>query len=236
MIQIIPSSLRSTAVATLAFLAPLSSAFAQSVIWETVRIRGEGRAAICNPSTVLTSYVDNSAAFVFTNLGVNIDPNVPLSPGAEFGACNVRSRIVVPQGYYLSGISQQTIAGVVKSVGARGAVRSKLFLQTREAPNGSADPAFPGLGPLGLVIDRGVQFAPREEMNEPMLVLDGNYVTPRGAAQYMCQYTRVRPVSMDIVFRAAVQGQRTPRGGAIIVNVDSSDVQLNLGASLGRCP
>jgi hypothetical protein len=215
---------------------PLSAAMSQELSWSTIRIKGEGTSAACSPNTVLTAYRGNGAAFVFTNLGVKLDAAAPHQSGAEFGACRIRSRVVIPQGYYLYSISQNTQAGVVKSVGAKGVIRAQLALQTPEKFNGMRSPAFPGLGSEGTVIEHNLKFAPKDEMNEPLLSLNGSYQVTRQAMAYQCQFTKKAPASIDIEFRTAVRGQRKKPGSSVVISVDSSDVQLVLGTRLGACP
>ena len=215
---------------------PLSAAMSQELSWSTIRIRGEGTAAACSPSTVLTAYSGNSAAFVFTNLGVKLDATTPHQSGAEFGACRIRSRVVIPQGYYLHSVSQSTQAGIVKSVGAKGVIRTQLALQTAEKFHGMRSPAFPGIGSDGTVIENNLKFAPKDEMNEPLLNLYGNYQAKKLAIIYQCQFTKKAPASIDIEFRTAIRGQRKKPGSSVVISIDSSDVQLFLGARLGACP
>lgn len=215
---------------------PLSAAMSQELNWSTIRIKGEGTSAACSPSTVSTAYSGNSAAFVFTNLGVKLDAATPHQSGAEFGACRIRSRMVIPQGYYLYSVSQSTQAGVVKSVGAKGIIHTMLALQSPERLNGTRTAAFPGLNSEGTVIERSLKFAPKDEMNEPLLSLNGSYQITRQAMAYQCQFTKKAPASIDMEFRTTVRGQRKKPGSSVVISVDSSDVQLFLGATLGACP
>jgi hypothetical protein len=215
---------------------PLSAAMSQELSWTTIRIKGEGTSAACSPNSVLTAYNGNSAAFVFTNLGIKLDAAAPHQSGSEFGACRIRSRVVIPKGYYLYSIAQNTQAGVVKSVGAKGVIHAMLALQSTERFNGMRTPAFPGLNSDGTVIERSLKFAPKDEMNEPLLNLNGNYQVTRQAMAYQCQFTKKAPASIDIEFRTAVRGQRKKPGSSVVISVDSADVQLLLGAKLVACP
>lgn len=103
---------------------------AQEVSWETVRVQGEGKSALCAPDTVLTSYAGSSAAYVFTNFGVSLASGVQHQSGAEIGACRIVTRVIIPKGFYLAGLRQSTIAGVIKSIGARGEIRTRLDVKS----------------------------------------------------------------------------------------------------------
>lgn len=228
--------LKSIFLVAISLALPLSATMSQELRWSTIRIKGEGTSAACSPNTVFTAYSGNSASFIFTNLGIKLDAATPHQSGAEFGACRIRSRLVIPQGYYLYSVSQNTQAGVVKSVGAKGVIRAQLALQTAEKFNGMRSPAFPGIGSDGIVIEHNLKFAPKDEMNEPLLSLNGSYQITRQAMAYQCRFTKKAPASIDMEFRTAVRGQRKKPGSSVIISVDSSDVQLFLGARLGVCP
>jgi hypothetical protein len=219
----------------LGLLIPLSGAMAQDISWQTIRVKSEGQASLCGPGSVMTAYTGNSAAFIFTRLAVNLSATAPHSSGAEFGACRIRSRVIIPKGFYLAGISQNTQAGVVKSVGARGAIHTMLALQSPEKPMGVRTPAFPGLGVEGRVIEQSLKFAPRDEMNEPMLNLSGQYEARPVAIAYQCRFTKKAPAAIDLEFKAAVRGQRKKPGSSVAISVDSSDVQLWIGTRLQAC-
>ena len=220
---------------TLGLIIPLSGAMAQDLVWQTLRIKSEGPATLCGPGSLMTAYTGNSAAFIFTRLAVNLGATAPHSAGSEFGACRIRSRVVIPKGFYLAGVSQNTQAGIVKTVGARGAIQTMLALQSPEKPNGGRLPAFPGLGAEGRVIEASLKFAPRDEMNEPLLNLSGRYEARPDAIAYQCRFTKQAPAAIDLEFRAAVRGQRKKPGSSIVISVDSSDVQLWIGTRLQAC-
>jgi hypothetical protein len=222
---------------SLGLLLPLASAMAQEqVSWQTIKIQGEGKNALCSPDTVFTSFAGNSAAFVFTNFAINLAAGARHSDGAEFGACRIVSRLTIPKGYYLAGLSQTTLAGVIKTAGARGEVQTKLALKSPGGSDDGGTPAMPGIGGEGKAIETKIRFAPRDEMNEPMLLLNGSFVTPPSAIQHICRFSRQTPVTLDINFRASIKGQRKTPGASIIIGIDSSDVQLDVGARLGKCP
>ena len=214
------------------FLLPVTATFAQELSWQTILIKGEGRAAICNSSTVIPSYFGNSASFVFTNLAVNLQANTPTDPNSEFGACQVRTRITIPQGMYLESISHTVVGGAVKSQGARGFMRTFYFMQQA----GSGTPAFPGSDQYGTIISNQIAFSPLEDRNDALLVMDGSKVFGPGQRNYLCQYTRQRPIRADLILRAAVSGQRTRPDQNVLISIDSADVSYNVGATLGQCP
>lgn len=217
-------------------LLPFSQALSQDLSWQTIRIKSEGPAAICGPSSVATAYTGNSAAFIFTRLTVTLDATTPHASGSEFGACRIRSRVTIPRGFYLAGLTQNTEAGVVKSKGARGAIHTVLSLQSPEIPFALRTPAFPGLGIEGRVIEKSMKFAPKDEMNEPLLNLSGQYEARRTAIAHQCRFTKQDPVTFDLEFRAAVRGHRKKPGSSILISVDSADVQLWVGTRLNACP
>ena len=230
------SKLKAILIIALGLFLPFAGAMAQEVSWKTLRVQGEGKAALCNPDNVFTSYAGNSAALVFSNFSINLAATSPISDGAEFGACRIVSRITIPKGYYLASLSQSTVAGVVKTVGARGVIQTKLALKTAGVQTDAGFPAFPNIGPDGNAILTKIRFAPKDEMNQPLLVLNGSFVTPLPAVQHICKFSRQTPVTVDMLFRAAITGQRRARGASIIIGIDSSDVQLDIGARLGKCP
>lgn len=215
---------------------PSVQAFAQDLTWQTIRIRSEGPSALCDSGSVMTAYTGNSAAFIFTRLSINLNSATPHQAGAEFGACRIRSRVVIPQGFYLASLAQNTQAGVVKSVGARGAVHTMLALQAPEKSPGVRQPAFPGLGVEGRVIEKSLKFAPKDEMNEPLLNLGGSYEVSPKAIAHQCKVTKKAPAAIDLEFRTAIRGQRRKPGSSIVISIDSSDVQLWIGTRLLACP
>jgi len=229
------SSLRIVLAIALGLIVPLMSAMAENVTWQTIRVKGEGTSAACGPESVATAYSGDSAAFVFSKLGVNLAAGVPHETGAEFGACRIRARIVIPRGYYLAGVTQSSQAGVIKTAGARGEIRTVLAVQAAERFQGMRMPAFPGTNGEGKIIESRVRFAPRDEMNEPLLNLGGSFATPLAGVRYMCQYSRQSPIAMDVEFRAAVRGQRRKPGSSVIIAVDSADVQLHVDTQVARC-
>ncbi len=231
------SRLRAIIAISLGVLLPLVSAMAQEqVSWQTIKVQGEGKGALCSPDTVFTSFAGNSAAFVFTNFAINIPAGAPHTNGAEFGACCIVTRLTIPKGFYLAGLSQSTQAGVIKTAGARGEVQTKLTLKSPGGRGEGGPPAVPGIGGEGKAIETRIRFAPQDEMNQPMLLLNGSFVTPPSAIQHICRFSRQTPVTLDINFRASIRGQRKTPGAFIIIAIDSSDVQLDVGARLGRCP
>jgi hypothetical protein len=208
----------------------------EQVIWQTIKVQGEGKNALCSPANAFTSYAGNSAAFVFTNFAINLPAGAPLTDGAEFGACRIVTRLTIPKGSYLVGLTQSTLAGVIKTAGARGEVQTKLALKSPGGPDEGGPPAIPGIGGDGKAIETRIRFAPRDEMNQPMLLLNGAFVTPPSAIRHICRFSRQTPVTLDINFRASIKGQRKTPGASIIIAIDSSDVELDVGAKLGRCP
>jgi len=215
---------------------PLTGAMAQDLSWSTIRVKSEGNVSLCGPGTVTTAYTGNSAAFVFSKLGIRLDASTPHQAGEEFGACRIRSRVVIPKGYYLAAVTQNTQAGVVKSVGARGSIRTLLALQAPERFLGMRMPAFPGLDEQGRIIERSLNFAPKEEMNEPLLNLSGSFEASQQGLRYMCKFSKVGPVALDMEFRTAIRGQRKKPGSSVVIFVDSADVQLWVGTRLSACP
>ncbi len=231
------SRLKAIIVIAVGLILPLTSAIAQGdVSWQTIKVQGGGKNTLCSPDSVFTSSAGNSASFVFTNFAINLAAGAPHSDGAEFGACRIVTRLTIPKGYYLAGLSQSTLAGVIKTAGARGEVRTKLALKRTGGSDEGGTPAMPGIGGEGKAIETRIRFAPRDEMNQPMLLLNGSFVTPPSAIQHICRFTRQTPVTLDINFRASIKGQRKTPGASIIIAIDSSDVQLDLGAQLGKCP
>lgn len=216
-------------------LLPLHETNAQDLTWQTIRIKGEGTAVACKDNSVITAYTGNSAAFIFTRFAVQLDPSIPHQTGSEFGACRIRSRVIIPRGFYLAGVTQNTQAGVVKSVGARGVIHSVLALQSPERLGGNRMAAFPGLPSDGRIIERTIKFAPKDEMNEPLLNLNGSYEANPAAVRYQCLFTKKSPTTIDLEFRTAVRGQRKKPGSSVMISVDSSDVQLWVGARLQAC-
>ncbi len=205
----------------------LQSAMAQEVSWQTVSVAGEGKSALCAQDTLYTSYAGNSAALVFTNMIVELAPNAEHNSGAEFGGCRIVTKLVIPAGYYLAGLNQSTVAGVVKSVGARGEIRTRLDLKNAPGQSGSG---------LNGRIETRTRFAPEDEMNQPMLLLNGSFASSPSEIQSLCRTGRQNKTALNLEFRASVKGQRKTPGSAIIISIDSSDVQLDLNARLGRCP
>lgn len=205
----------------------LQSAMAQEISWETVSVAGEGKSALCAQDTLYTSYAGNSAAFVFTNMIVELPANAAHNSGAEFGGCRIVTKLVIPAGYYLAGLNQSTVAGVVKSIGARGEIRTRLDLKNASGQSGSG---------LNGRIETKTRFAPEDEMNQPMLLLNGSFASSPSEIQNLCRTGRQNRTAHNLEFRASIQGQRKTPGASIIISIDSSDVQLDLKARLGRCP
>jgi hypothetical protein len=199
---------------------PLVSAMAQEVAWETVSVRGEGKAPLCAPDTVYTSYVGNSGAFIFTNFTIQLPANSPHNSGAEFGACRIMTRFVIPSGYYLAGIAQSTQAGVVKSTGARGEIRTRLDIKPANGGGGK--------------IETRTRFSPADEMNQPLLALNGSYLATQSEIQAACKSQGAKAVNLE--FRASIMGQRKDARSVIIISIDSSDTQIDLNYRLGVCP
>lgn len=214
---------------------PLTEAKAQDLTWQTIRIKGEGTASACKDNSVITAYTGNSAAFIFTRFAVQLDPSTSHQSGSEFGACRIRSRVIIPKGFYLAGVTQNTQAGVVKSVGARGVIHAVLALQSPERPGGNRLAAFPGLPSEGRIIERTLKFAPKDEMNEPLLNLNGSYEASPAAVRYQCLFSKKSATALDLEFRTAVRGQRKKPGSSVMISVDSSDVQLWVGGRLQAC-
>jgi hypothetical protein len=228
-------------IKSIGFLAALSAsvASAQDLNWQTVRIKSEGRAALCNENTVFTSYFDSFASFIFTSLGVNM-PAGDLSRLTELGACNIRSRITIPQGLYLTGLQQTITGGTIKSQGARGFIRSRIFLRTLPDASGRDRPALPidtRIDPegTGLVAAADLAFRPMEEGHGDILNLYNDANFGPGQRQVMCQWTRQRAVNVDVVWRVAVAGQRASVNKSIILQVDGSDNQFKLNMAVGAC-
>lgn len=209
-----------------------SAARADELSWQTLLIKGEGKAAICNDSTVITSYAGNNAAFIFTNLAVNIPANTPHQGNSEFGACQVRTRVTIPRGMYLESISQSVIGGVIKSQGARGFMRSSYFMQRA----GTGTPAFPTLDEFGTIMRGEIRFNALEDRNDAMLVIHGERAFRPVERQTICQVSRNRPVNVDLIMRAAVGGTRTAADQTVLIEVDSADVRFDVGAKLAYCP
>lgn len=217
-----------------------STAQAQDLNWQTVKIRGEGRAAICDESTVLPFYNFDTASFLFTSLGVDL-PSDDFQYAREFGACQIRSRFVIPQGYVLTGLEQVISGGAIKSRGARGMFRSRIYLRMPPDPGRSDTPLFPvdrGIDPdgLGLVASAEKLFRPIEDGGGgDILTIDNKVTFGRPRQQYLCDLTRHRPLKVDAIWRVAVLGQRTRANQSILIQVDSVDNHFDVGLKLAPC-
>ena len=206
---------------------PFAGAMAQGVSWETVSVQGEGKVPLCGPGTLYSSFAGNSAALVFTNFTVDLPANAPHNSGAEFGACRIVSRLVIPKGYFLASLSQTTMAGVVKSDGARGEIRTRLDLANSGGQGGAIG---------GGKIETRTRFAPADEMNQPLLNLSGSIAATASDIQNACRTARQSPTTINMEFRASIMGQRKTPGASIIIAIDSSDVQLDLNMRFASCP
>lgn len=216
-----------------------STAFGQDLNWQTLRIGGEGRAAICNESTVLPFFNGDVASFIFTSLGVDL-PAQDYSHQKEFGACRIRARFTIPQGFALTGIEQNVSGGAIKSRGARGFFRSRIFLRLPPDQRGIDAPLFPvdrrtDPDALGQVAGAEKVFRPVDEGGGDILTISSNVQFGPGRRQYLCNATRNRPVSVDAIWRVSVMGQRTRANQNILIQVDSVDNRFDVGLRIESC-
>lgn len=195
-----------------------------------MHIKDAGKAALCNQETVFTSYYGNSASFIFTKLGVQL-PSGEDTRDAEFGACRIKVRLTLPQGTYLDSMRHQVAGGVVKTKGARGMFRARYELQNSQ--DGRA--ALPGGDAQGTILEGIHRFAPKNEMTEALLIIDGEKIFDARDKKFMCRHSKKQPVYLDLLLKVAVSGQRRERNESVIISVDSSDVQFDVGAQLGHC-
>jgi hypothetical protein len=205
--------------------------------WRTILIKGEGRAALCNDQTVSPVYNGDDASFVFTSLGVNIAAG-SAGPGTfqEFGACQIRVRVTIPLGTYLQTLGDDVEGGVIKSAGARGAIRSSYFLRTAVSATVPDAPALPDTGSLGLLDTQTTTFAPSDETLNPLLEQFGSRDFRPAEVATECGWTRNRAVDVDLIVRVSVEGMRTRADQGVLVDVDGSDVNFAVAPRLGVCP
>ena len=217
-----------------------SASHAQDLNWRMVRITGEGRGAICNDSTVSALFNETLASFLYSSLGVNL-PAGGFERLGEFGACNVRTRITIPQGMFITGLQQTITGGAIKSRGARGFFRSKIYLRTAPDENGKDRPVFLPIDRradpdgLGMVAMAEKSFRPIEEDAGDILNLTNDVSFGPGKQAAMCQWTRAHGVTLDVIWRIGVMGQRANNTTAIIVQVDGADNEFKLGMNLQTC-
>ena len=203
------------------------SVYAQDVTFENVRAFGGGDGERCSldpangQGNVL--FVDNGAqiSFIFTTFGINLARSrTPFSGRLAWSAsCNVEADLIVPQGYFIRTLSQSVVGGVIKDIGASGAISTNAFLYQNTVP----------LNQINMV------FRPDEKILQALITKENTQIFKQAEISAMCAASAGGPVRTKFKFQMLAAGAKAAPFINFQANIDGSDLVYGIESSIEPC-